>query len=52
LGHDYRFQGDQVVGSGLVFEESVIHLAFFRFDRRERFDDRTGYLERRDLMRG
>jgi hypothetical protein len=52
LGYDHRFQGDQVVGSGLVFEESVIHLAFFRFDKRERFDNRTSYLERRDLMRG
>ena len=51
LGYDHRLVGDQVVGSGLVFEESVIHLAFFRFDRRERFDDRTGYLERRDLTR-
>jgi hypothetical protein len=51
LGYDHRFEGDKAVGSGLVFEKSVIHLAFFRLDRRERYDDKTGYLGRRDLAR-
>jgi hypothetical protein len=52
LGYDYRFEGPSVVGSALVFERSVIHLAFFRLGRSERADDRTGYLDRRVLGRG
>ncbi|EDN68961.1 conserved hypothetical protein [Beggiatoa sp. PS] len=29
-GEDYRFEGKMMVGSGLVVEEAVIHIAFFR----------------------
>ena len=28
-GYDYRFEGKQMIGSALVFERSVIHMAFF-----------------------
>lgn len=51
LGYDYRFEGPGVVGAALVFERSVIHLAFFRVGRSERADDRTDYLDRRALGR-
>jgi hypothetical protein len=29
-GWDYRFEGNGVVGSSLVYQEKVIHLAFFK----------------------
>ncbi len=34
LGYDYRFWGRQVVGSALVLEGHIIHLALFRLDKR------------------
>ena len=37
-GWDYRFEGERVVGSSLVHEERVIHLAFFS----TRQEDRAG----------
>jgi hypothetical protein len=48
-GYDYRFEGARVVGSALVFEKSVIHLAFFRLDKneRERGDTMFRYRQRR-----
>jgi len=36
LGYDYRFDGENAVGSALVFEQSVIHLAFFKLPQNER----------------
>lgn len=35
LGSDYRLEGHKLVGSALVFEESVIHLACFRIARKD-----------------
>jgi hypothetical protein len=35
-GWDYRFDGKGVVGSSLVHQEKVIHLAFFKADQEER----------------
>jgi len=34
LGYDYRFWGQRVVGSALVVEGYMIHLALFRLDKR------------------
>lgn len=34
LGYDYRFWGRQIVGSALVFEGHIVHLALFRLDKR------------------
>ena len=48
LGYDYRFEGAQVVGSALVFEGHIIHLALFRLDRRGRADAMSGCRQRRD----
>jgi len=40
-----------MVGSALVFEKSVIHLAFFRLDKDERDDYMSRYSQRRDFRR-
>jgi len=50
-GFDYRFKGAGIVGSALVFEKSIIHLAFFRLDKNERDDHMSGYSQRRDFRR-
>lgn len=49
LGEDYRFAGKKSIGSALVFEENLIHLAFFRSDeltnngRMSRLSHRRGF---------
>lgn len=50
-GFDYRFKGAKIVGSALIFEKSIIHLAFFRLDKDERDDHMSGYSQRRDFRR-
>jgi hypothetical protein len=35
LGYDYRFEGKSVIGSALVYEKSVHHLACFQADKGE-----------------
>lgn len=50
-GHDYRFDGARIVGSALVFEQTVIHAAFFRLDKEARDDPMSGYRQRRDFRR-
>jgi hypothetical protein len=37
-GWDHRFEGKGMVGSSLVHQEKVIHLAFFRTNQEERMD--------------
>ena len=47
-GWDYRFRGDRIVGSALVYRGTVIHTAFFRIGgRARREDDRTTAAHRR-----
>ena len=55
-GYDYRFQGDRVIGWALVYDEQVIHTAFFKTDdtddsesdtRMSRMIDRLGFRQRR-----
>jgi len=38
IGHgwDHRFEGKTIVGSSLVYQEKVIHMAFFKIDEEER----------------
>ncbi len=50
-GFDYRFKGAKIVGSALVYEKSIIHLAFFRLDKDERDDHMSRYSRRRDFRR-
>ena len=49
IGHgtDYRFQGETIVGSALVYRETVIHTAFFRATESERTERMAGYKRRR-----
>ena len=53
LGQDHRFSGDGLVGSALVCDESVVHLAFFCLDdgggpgRLSSFRQRRGFRRRR-----
>jgi len=35
-GWDHRFEGKTIVGSSLVYQEKVIHMAFFKIDEAER----------------
>ena len=35
-GWDHRFEGKTIVGSSLVYQEKVIHKAFFKIDEEER----------------
>jgi hypothetical protein len=51
-GYDYRFEGESVVGSALVFNESVIHLAFFKLDKSERVSKKLDDTQRRNNVRG
>jgi hypothetical protein len=50
-GFDYRFDGERMVGSALVFENCVIHLAFFRLDKVQRDEHIAGYRQRRGFRR-
>lgn len=35
-GWDHRFEGKTIVGSSLIYQEKVIHMAFFRVDESDR----------------
>ena len=49
IGHgtDYRFEGQSVVGSALLYRDTVIHTAFFRATESERTERMAGYKRRR-----
>ena len=47
-GADYRFEGPDKVGSVLVVENQVIHMAFFKTRKDEKIDPMSGYRTRRD----
>ncbi len=47
LGEDYRFEGPGKVGSALVVEKQVIHMAFFKIGQNEKIDPMSGYGDRR-----
>jgi hypothetical protein len=51
-GYDYRFEGPGLVGSALLFAETVIHLAFFTLDQSERGSRMSGYVQRLNFGRG
>jgi hypothetical protein len=46
-GLDYRFEGEDKVGSALVYLEKVIHMAFFKLSKEERIGRMSGYKRRR-----
>lgn len=47
LGEDYRFEGQDKVGSALVVERQVIHMAFFRISQEEQTGRMSGFKRRR-----
>lgn len=47
LGYDHRFQGERTVGSALVYEDKVIHAAFFRRDNSGEKDGKMSAFRRR-----
>jgi hypothetical protein len=49
LGQDVRFEGDSVVGGGLVYEETPIHISLFRAD--DQTTTRAGMLARASQRR-
>lgn len=51
LGEDYRYVSATVVGSALVFSESVIHVAFFKAEEDKPDTPMAGYLQRRHFRR-
>ena len=46
-GMDYRFEGEDKVGSALVFDDTIIHMAFFKMSKEERTGRMSGYKRRR-----
>jgi len=46
-GWDYRFEGKDKVGSALVFNHTIIHMAFFKMSKEERAGRMSGYKRRR-----
>ncbi len=47
-GWDYRFEGKDKVGSALVFDHTIIHMAFFKMSKEERAGRMSGYKRRRE----
>jgi hypothetical protein len=48
-GDDHRFEGKTMVGSALVANESVIHIAFFKKTENDTKDEMAGYRQRRQF---
>jgi len=46
-GRDHRFEGKTIVGSSLVYQEKVIHMAFFRIDEADRIESMSAPSRRR-----
>ncbi len=51
-GFDYRYEGRNLVGSALVHEDHVIHMAFFMEDRPDNAGDMSGSSRRRQFRSG
>ena len=47
LGWDYRFEGKEKVGSALVHEDKIIHMAFFTLAESEKIGNMSGFRQRR-----
>ncbi|OQB76605.1 MAG: hypothetical protein BWX92_01668 [Deltaproteobacteria bacterium ADurb.Bin135] len=47
LGFDYRFEGTEKVGSALVHEDKVVHMAFFTLAESEKIGKMSGFRQRR-----
>jgi hypothetical protein len=52
LGEDYRYEDKKSLGSALLFEDKVIHLAFFRSEENDSGDRMSGLSRRRGFRGG
>ena len=52
LGEDFRFEDKKSIGSALLFEDRVIHLAFFRSEENDTGDRMSGFSRRRGFRGG
>jgi len=52
LGWDYRFEGEKVVGSALVYNKKVIHTAFCRESKSEKVGSMSSATRRRGFRTG
>jgi len=50
-GTDYRYEGGKIVGSALIHEDTVIHMAFFRITQAEMAGSMAGPSRRRGFLR-
>jgi hypothetical protein len=50
-GYDYRFEGDRIAGSALVFEKNVVHIAFFRIPENAKIEPMSSFKQRRSFLR-
>jgi len=50
-GTDYRYEGGKVVGSALIHEGTVIHMAFFRVTQADKAGSMAGFSRRRGFRR-
>ncbi len=48
-GYDYRFKGPKMIGSALVLEKSVIHMAFFKAQEENKAYFMVGFQQRRQF---
>ena len=48
-GTDYRYEGGKIVGSALIHEDTVIHMAFFRITQAEKAGSMAGLSRRRSF---
>jgi len=46
-GFDYRYKGKSMVGSALVYQQKVIHTAFFKLNKGNNDDRMKGFMSRR-----
>jgi len=51
-GDDHRFEGKQMVGSALIFQKKVIHMAFFSISESEKAGKIAGFKRRRGFRTG
>ena len=51
VGYDYRLEGARAVGSALVYEGAIIHLALFGLEEPRHVDPMSGYRRRRGFRR-
>jgi hypothetical protein len=50
LGWDFRYEGTNIVGSALIYNDTVVHTAFFSLGN-ERTDEMRGFRQRRNYRR-